>query len=224
MNSFELERRREPRSGVTTDVLVQVTSRRLWGLIGPRVENYGWLVNISTHGASVVYIDREMRPNQPVRITICPRDQYYSIADVLVKTVSDFKLTDLDNDRVMRQRSFQFSDLSAGQQGQLANLIRWIECKKSREGGNRIRLFDAAAAGPAAGQSVKGSHCGRLLSQTGPQHPLTPLLTADLLRQWSCWPRLSASVDRNGSAVHHRFDTPSQPLLENQTRRGKKEQ
>jgi len=130
MKKYESERRRERRAGVGTDVLVQVETPRFWGLIGPRVENYGWLLNISSRGAAIAYVDDRMRPNRPVRINIRPADGYYAVSDILVKTVSDFKLSDLESTKALRQRSFQFSDLSSGQSQQLANLIRWVETRK----------------------------------------------------------------------------------------------
>ncbi len=117
------DRRKKERFRIDGDALVKIYQSRLFNLLKPKVVEYGPIVDISSSGVSVIYVDREMRPVTPKEMAITLPDSSFRIENIAFTTVSDYKVSETEDRQSVRRRSMRFDKLTTTQASHLSHLL-----------------------------------------------------------------------------------------------------
>lgn len=124
------DRRKKKRYRINGKALVKIYQPRLFKLFKPKAVDYGPIVDISSSGLSVLYVDREMRSVEPKEMTIAMPDNSFRIEDIAFTTISDYKVSETEDRQVVRRRSMRFDKLTATQANHLNHLLNYYAKNK----------------------------------------------------------------------------------------------
>lgn len=126
------DRRKKIRYRTNGKALVRIYQSRLFNLLKPKVVDYGPIVDISSSGVSVLYVDEEMRPVEPKEMTIAMPDNSFQIENITFTTISDYKISETEDRLSIRRRSMRFEKLTATQASHLSHLLNYYAKNKQK--------------------------------------------------------------------------------------------
>ena len=117
------DRRKKKRFLIEGEAFIKVYQPRKLKLLKPRAVDYGPIVDISSSGVSVLYVDESMRSTEPTELTITMPNNSFQIENINFTTISDYKVSETDDRQSIRRRSMRFEKLTASQTSHLNHLI-----------------------------------------------------------------------------------------------------
>jgi len=117
------DRRKRQRFSIDGQASVQVLIPRVLRFFKPKVVDFGSIVDISTSGLAMVYIDEKMRSSKGESLIISMNERGITIPDITFTTVSDYKVSETEDDLVIRRRGIRFDRLTPRQAYHLRNFL-----------------------------------------------------------------------------------------------------
>jgi hypothetical protein len=138
-----VRRRKWKRFETVSGAVVILNKPQLKGLLGIKRVELGPIVNISMGGLAVQYVENKHRSAEYSELSIYFPSEGIVLDRVPFETISDFEITQMPDDKVIRKRCVKFGTLTTYQAFQLEEFIKknGTKCLEDRRAQKDRRKF-----------------------------------------------------------------------------------
>lgn len=139
----KVRRRQWKRFETLSGAVVLLNKPQLKGLLGTKRVELGPIVNISMGGLAVQYVENKERSQEYSELSIYFPSEGIVLDKMPFETISDFEITRIPDDKVIRKRCVKFGNLTTYQAFQLEEFIKknGTKCLEDRREDNDRRQF-----------------------------------------------------------------------------------
>ena len=160
-----IRRRKWKRFETAGGAVVLLNKPQMKGILGTKRVELGPIVNISMGGLAVQYVENKQRSQEYSELSIYFPSEGIVLDEVPFEIISDFEITRLPDDKMIRKRCVKFGKLTTYQAFQLEEFIKKYGTKRledrRQDGSDRRKFQDSRYGDPRYEETHPERRSGR---------------------------------------------------------------